>query len=341
MLQRAVVTMVSHSISVSISLIHVVHIWAIVVLVQNAITINVNSTGITLSIVVSIGLVSVSLEHTVVTVVANIIPVCIILSRVVHHGAVVPIIGDPIIVIIMVTFITQAIFVMIFLARVGKVGAVILLAVVGSILHTQQVLVGPSIQVSVLSANMAIPSIPWLALASEHRVGVDAQVDAVCIFIAVVATILARVTGCANLFFGSCLLHSFSKGLRTRETCRAGQAVVTWLSVLTAMLSIVCMASIRDLFTLINVFAGDAIPSVAKWTPATSERAIRGAGALCAREAWVGETTINRAVLFVAHLRHFGITNTILSSIFGDRIRTETFAVLDSSTTGNSAGVPW
>lgn len=37
-----------------------------------------------------------------------------------------PIIGDPIIVIIMVTFITQAIFIMIFLARVGKVGAVIL-----------------------------------------------------------------------------------------------------------------------------------------------------------------------------------------------------------------------
>lgn len=37
-----------------------------------------------------------------------------------------PIIWDPIIVIIMVAFITQAIFVMIFLARVGKVGTVIL-----------------------------------------------------------------------------------------------------------------------------------------------------------------------------------------------------------------------
>lgn len=35
-------------------------------------------------------------------------------------------IGDPIIVIIVVTFITQAIFVVIFLARVGKVRAVIL-----------------------------------------------------------------------------------------------------------------------------------------------------------------------------------------------------------------------
>lgn len=37
-----------------------------------------------------------------------------------------PIIGDPIIVIIVVTFITQAVFVIIFLAGVGKVGAVIL-----------------------------------------------------------------------------------------------------------------------------------------------------------------------------------------------------------------------
>ena len=37
-----------------------------------------------------------------------------------------PIIGDPIIVIIMVTFITQAIFVMVFLTRVGKFRAVIL-----------------------------------------------------------------------------------------------------------------------------------------------------------------------------------------------------------------------
>lgn len=35
-LQRAVVTMVTHPISVSISLVHVVNIWAVVVLVQNA-----------------------------------------------------------------------------------------------------------------------------------------------------------------------------------------------------------------------------------------------------------------------------------------------------------------
>lgn len=54
-----------------------------------------------------------------------------------------------------------------------------LLAVVGGILHTMQVSVGPSVQVTVLSANMAIPSIPWFALAAEHGLGEDAQVDAV------------------------------------------------------------------------------------------------------------------------------------------------------------------
>lgn len=74
-----------------------------------------------------------------------------------------------------------------------------LLAVVGGILHTHQVSVWPSVKVSVLSANMAISSIAWLALTAEHGVRVDAQVDAVCIFMAVVATILARVAGFANL----------------------------------------------------------------------------------------------------------------------------------------------
>lgn len=333
--------MISHPIPVSVSLVHVVNIGAVVVLIQNAIPINVNSTGITLSVVVSVGLISVGFKYAVVTTVPNIVPVCIILGRVVHSWAVVPVIGDPIIVIIMVTFITQTIFVMIFLARVGKVGAVILLAVVGGVLHTQQVSVGPSIQVTVLSANTAIPGIAWLALAPEHGFGEDAQVDAVCIFMTVVATVLARITGSANLFFSSRLLHSSSKGLRTRETCRAGQAVVTWLSVLTAMDSVMSMAGIRDLFTFIDVFAGDAISSVAKWTPATLVRAIGEAGALRSREAWVGETAVNGALLFVANLRHSSITNTVLSAIFRGRVRAETFTVLDSSIAGSTAGVPW
>lgn len=45
------------------------------------------------------------------------------------------------------------------------------------------------------------------------------------------------------------------------------------------MNSIMGMASIRNLFTLVNVFADDAIPSVADGTLAAPKRAIGGAGA--------------------------------------------------------------
>lgn len=79
------------------------------------------------------------------------------------------------------------------------VGSGYLLAVIGSILHTQKVSVGPSIQITVFSTNTPIPGIPWLAFTAEHGLGEDTQVDAVCIFIAVVATILTGVTGLANL----------------------------------------------------------------------------------------------------------------------------------------------
>lgn len=79
------------------------------------------------------------------------------------------------------------------------VGLGYLFAVIGGVLHTHQVCVGPSIQVSVLSTNPAIPSIPWPALTAEHGLGENAQVNAICIFMAVVATILARITGSANL----------------------------------------------------------------------------------------------------------------------------------------------
>ena len=74
-----------------------------------------------------------------------------------------------------------------------------LLAVVGSVLHTQQLCVGPSIQVSILSTDVAIASISWLALAAEHGIREDAQVHAVGIFIAVVAPVLARITRLADL----------------------------------------------------------------------------------------------------------------------------------------------
>lgn len=53
------------------------------------VTINVDSAGITLSIIVGVSLVSVSLVNTVVTAIADIISVCVILSRVVQSWAVV------------------------------------------------------------------------------------------------------------------------------------------------------------------------------------------------------------------------------------------------------------
>lgn len=117
--QRAVVTVVTHTVPVSVSLIHVINIRAVVVLIQNTyrgkiyllssldltpgghqllschvensltVTINVDSAGIALSVVVGVSLVSVSLINTVVTAIADIVSVCVILGRVVQSWAVV------------------------------------------------------------------------------------------------------------------------------------------------------------------------------------------------------------------------------------------------------------
>lgn len=90
------------------------------------------------------------------------------------------------------------------------------------------------------------------------------------------------------------MLHSPPKGLRAREPCWAGQTVVTWFCVLTQVDSIMNVAGIRDRFALINVSASDAVSSVTKWTPATTEGAVGKTGALRPREARVGQTTICR-----------------------------------------------
>lgn len=74
-----------------------------------------------------------------------------------------------------------------------------LLAVVGGVLHTEEVSVGPSIQVAVLSADVAVPGVPWPALAAEHGIGEDAKVYASGVFVAVVAAVQTGVTGCAHL----------------------------------------------------------------------------------------------------------------------------------------------
>lgn len=74
-----------------------------------------------------------------------------------------------------------------------------LLAVVGGILDTQQVVVGPSIKIAVLSTDMTVACIARSALTAEHGLTVDSQVNAVCIFMAVVASILTRITRFAHL----------------------------------------------------------------------------------------------------------------------------------------------
>lgn len=143
-----------------------------------------------------------------------------------------PIIRDPIIVIIVIASVTKPIFVMVLLPRVGKVWTVVLkkkgwleshnhnntveklgidfvqcwgcdpsylLAVVGGVLHTQEVFVGPSIQVGVISTDVAIASVTRFALTAEHGVTELTQVDTVSILVAIMAAILAGVTGCAHL----------------------------------------------------------------------------------------------------------------------------------------------
>ena len=74
-----------------------------------------------------------------------------------------------------------------------------LLAVVGGVLHTHQVRVGPSIQICVLSADMAVASIAGLALTAEHGIGKVSKVVTTGVFVAVMASIEAGITGCTRL----------------------------------------------------------------------------------------------------------------------------------------------
>lgn len=67
------------------------------------------------------------------------------------------------------------------------------------ILHTDQVSVGPAVQVSVLSTDVAIAGEARLALAAEHGVGEVAQVVAAGVLVAVMGAVHTGVTRCANL----------------------------------------------------------------------------------------------------------------------------------------------
>lgn len=74
-----------------------------------------------------------------------------------------------------------------------------LFAVVGGILHTNQVSIWPSIQICVLSTDMAVASVTGLALTAVHGISEVSEVVATGIFVAVVASIEAGITGCAHL----------------------------------------------------------------------------------------------------------------------------------------------
>ena len=99
----------------------------------------------------------------------------------------------------------------------------------------------------------------------------------------------------SHLFLGGGLLDPPPKRLGSGVAGGAGQTVVAGHCVLTAMHPVVCVTGVRDLFTLVDVLADDAISSVANRTPATLEGAIRETGALGSSEARTGEATIYRS----------------------------------------------
>lgn len=77
-----------------------------------------------------------------------------------------------------------------------------LFAVIGSILHTLKVSIGPAIQICVLPTDVSISSIARLALTAEHGLCEMAQVVASGILIAIMASVEAGITRCTHLQIG-------------------------------------------------------------------------------------------------------------------------------------------
>lgn len=74
-----------------------------------------------------------------------------------------------------------------------------LLAVVGCISAAHEVLIGPTVQIRVLSTDEAVPSVTSATLTLVHGVAEVADVNALRMFVAVVGLVLARVLGFAHL----------------------------------------------------------------------------------------------------------------------------------------------
>lgn len=84
-----------------------------------------------------------------------------------------------------------------------------LFAVVGGVCHTNQVRIGPSIQICIFSTDMAVASIAWLALTAVHGIGKVPEVVTTGVFVAFVASIEAGITRRAHLQKEG-VMHSFN-----------------------------------------------------------------------------------------------------------------------------------
>lgn len=70
---------------------------------------------------------------------------------------------------------------------------------VGGIFHTNQVSIGPPIQISVLATDVSITRIAWLTLTAVHGIGEVSQVVTTGILVALMASIETRIARCAHL----------------------------------------------------------------------------------------------------------------------------------------------
>lgn len=70
---------------------------------------------------------------------------------------------------------------------------------VGGIFHTNQVSVGPSIQIGVLTADVSVACIAGLTFTAVHGIGEMSEVVTTGIFVALMASIETGITRCAHL----------------------------------------------------------------------------------------------------------------------------------------------
>lgn len=70
---------------------------------------------------------------------------------------------------------------------------------VGGVFHTNQVSVGPPIQISVLTADVTVARIAGFTLTAVHGIGEMSEVVTTGILVALMASIETGITRCAHL----------------------------------------------------------------------------------------------------------------------------------------------